>query len=107
MADGGRHVCRHSGQKGYRICEEEEGYLIWQEEEQGQKLVLSDALAVQSQGLSDLIGYQDLKVSSLKVVLGPKPPPTVSASIAKCKCKRMYKADNRNYYLEILHGYRR
>ena len=39
---------------------------------QGQKLVLSDALAVQSQGLLDLIGYQGLKVSSLKVVMGSK-----------------------------------
>ena len=35
---------------------------------QGQKLVLSDALAVQSQGLLDLKGYQGRKVSSLKVI---------------------------------------
>ena len=31
------------------------------EEKQGQKLVLSDALAVQSEGLLDLIGYQGPK----------------------------------------------
>ena len=33
--------------------------------QQGQKLVLSDALAVQSQGLKYLIGYQGRKVSRL------------------------------------------
>ena len=38
-------------------------------QKQGQKLALSDALALQSQGLYDLIGYQGKKVSSLKVVL--------------------------------------
>ena len=39
---------------------------------QGQKLVLSDALAVQSQGLWDLIAYQGRKVSSLKVITRSK-----------------------------------
>ena len=38
----------------------------------GQKLVLSDALAVQSQGLLDLKGYQGRKVSSLKVITRSK-----------------------------------
>ena len=41
-------------------------------QKQGQKLVLSDALAVQSQSLLDFIGYQGRKVSSLKVVMGSK-----------------------------------
>ena len=36
--------------------------------QQGQKLVLSDALAVQSQGLKDLIGYQGRKCNLKEMV---------------------------------------